>query len=111
MVFVQGPFPICVRPKKLRLTSELFFDAVEFETRCRQLWAELDNGNALIFQIVDQVPTRLPGIKFHIVLTQGDWRGQDWTLLSSQRLPALYRTRAIMYPADCTVNHFSGTLD
>ena len=96
-------FPICVRPRKLRLHAADFSDAREVEKQCRLLWQDLDNGDHIEFQIVDQAPIRLPGIKFQLVLIQGEWVGSDWTLFHSVSLPPLQQLRAVMFPAGCIV--------
>ena len=102
----SGRFPICVRPRKLRLCAAHFTDAQEFEKQCRLLWQDLDNGESIHFQMATQAPQRMPSIKFHLVLVQGEWTGNDWTLFHSGSLPLFQRLRAVLFPRGCTVFDF-----
>lgn len=45
-------------------------------------------------------------IKFHLVLVQGEWTGNDWTLFHSGSLPLFQRLRAVLFPRGCTVFDF-----
>ena len=99
-------FHLCIQPRRLKLSDRFWQSAVELEQKCRELWQDRDNGEALRFQVIDHVPMRLPSTKFHIVIVQGDLIQQQWAMLFSAILPPLYRHRVAIFPSDGTVNDF-----
>eukprot|EP00435_Cladocopium_sp_Y103_P006955 s3639_g2.t1 len=97
-------FPVCVRPRKLRLLPQMHSEA-RLKRACRSLWQDLDNHDSIELQIVHGT-TRLPSIKLHILVVQGDMQGWDRTIITSQMLPPLYQSRAVASPVGIRVLDF-----
>jgi ribonuclease HI len=99
-------FPLCVRPRKIKLRDDFRDDPHAMEQLCRQVWRDVDDCRSVKFHLLTSAPTRLPSIKFHIVMTQGDLTGWDWTMLHSLTLPPLFRHRIVLFPDGSTVEDF-----
>eukprot|EP00435_Cladocopium_sp_Y103_P046691 s371_g13.t1 len=100
----KGRFPVCVRPRKLRLLPHMRFTA-QLKRACKMLWQDLDNQEDIELQIVHGA-TRLPSIMFHILVVQGETQGWDRSIITSQMLPPLYQCRAVASPKGIRVLDF-----
>ena len=99
-------FPLCLRPRKLRLEDGFWGDLATLHQKARELWADLDDGSSLHLQAVMQAPQRMPAISFHLILVQGGVEECKWTLFHSILSPTFYKLRAVLHPQQCTVKEF-----
>ena len=99
-------FPLCVRPRKVQLHADFKNDPHALKQLCRKVWLDVDDGRSVEFHILTSPPTRLPSIKFHIVMLQGDLVGYEWTMLHSMGLPPLFRYRIVLFPEGMKVEDF-----
>ena len=102
----QDRFPLCIKPRKLRLENMHWTSNAFLVRSCKTLWNDLDDGSVISLYVVTEAPNRLPAIRFHIVIIQGEQLNMDWTLLHSVVSPMFYRLRAVLFPLGCTVNEF-----
>ena len=102
----QDRFPLCIKPRKLRLENKHWMSEASLVRSCKTLWNDLDNGSEISLFVVTEAPTRLPAIRFHVIIIQGERHHMDWTLLHSVISPTFYRFRAVLFPRGCTVNDF-----
>ena len=99
-------FPLCIKPRKLKLVKEFWTSDSFLKESCKTLWSDLDDGSDVSLYLVREAPNRLPAIRFHIIIIQKNLRQQLWTLLHSALSPVFYRFRAVLFPRGCTVNQF-----
>ena len=102
----EDRFPLCVKPRKLKLERQMWESGEVLHQKCRLLWKDLDDGSSISLRVVTKAPNRLPAFQFHIVIIQGSLRNSDWTLFHSALSPVFYRYRAVLFPSGCTVRDF-----
>jgi ribonuclease HI len=97
----NGHFPLCLRPRRVRLKDGTSGD--KFLSDCRQVWHDIIDLRGLQAYVVSGSPRGLPSTVLHVILFQGELQGLNLALFRSEGLPPLFRQRAVLFPATSTV--------
>eukprot|EP00435_Cladocopium_sp_Y103_P021777 s237_g5.t1 len=99
-----GRYPLCLQYKKVKV--ERSDDFRSFRRRCLFAWQHLLDDQNVEFYLVDGHPPCSPTITAHVILVQGQMPMSNFVLFHGVSLPALRRTRAVLFHQDATVREF-----
>eukprot|EP00435_Cladocopium_sp_Y103_P060640 s338_g22.t1 len=99
-----GRFPICLQYKKVKV--ERSDDFRSFRRRCLFAWQHLLDDQHVEFYLVDGHPPCSPTITAHVIIVQGQMPMMNFVLFHGVSLPALRRTRAVLFQQGATVRDF-----
>eukprot|EP00435_Cladocopium_sp_Y103_P043208 s764_g12.t1 len=99
-----GRYPICLQYKKIKIESSDDFRS--FRRRCLFAWQDFLDDQQVEFHIVEGRPPGSPTISKHVIMVQGKLPNSNFVLFHGVSLPALRRTRAVLFDQDITVRDF-----
>ena len=96
-------YHLCVRSRRIRIENNMRLE--DLQERCRSTWSDICDATPLILVEVVGAPRGLPSSILHLLVLQGPIEHHNAVIFQSERLPVLFRQRAVIYPVESTVHH------